>query len=955
MKKTVTKLFALVFALFASQNIMAQSELLLDEPFQGSMGAFKVEGPNGSNGEIWTASSDYVAADAYGTIGDYEEVVNYLVSPEINLGSDGTASFDFYWRYFSTPETDFGFSVREVGGVWQDLEFDKGESINWNAAQFVIPETFNGKKIQVGFKYSTSGSKDSGQYHIKNLKVYGVKGSDADAQISSDLYYGESEVSYAMGSGDFEAPVLDNPYGVEVNYESSDVNVASVDAQGVVTINGVGVTTIKATSVETPKYYSTTASYVLTVTEAVETNIVFEEPFTKSLGEFVVEGFNGIDPIGNPVWGFEGFAKADAYDKMIEPFVNYLVSPVIKLSNEETVAHFIHSVDYFVDVTNETGFCIRTVNGVWKTLEIAYPSNPGEAISSGNVVIPAEYLGKEVQFGFKYSAESNQNAGIWSIQQFVVEKTGGSSEKVDPAISYDVTDVYYILESDFTEPVLNNPNNVTVNYSSSDNTIATVDATTGEVTAVAEGTVTITATAPESDKYLAGEASYTITVTAPAVTEVIFSETFEASLGKFTIEGDNNGIWAHDVAFATADGYGKISGPVESYLVSPVITLGDASHIVHYAQSQDYFNSFAKETSFVVRTVGGEWTKLVQPNIPTKGNWSETGNIKIPEEFRGKDVQFAFRYSAQTSNSAGLWSVSDFVVEKVCNGTEPKISYSTLNAVAFIGQEFTAPELNNPYGVEVTFASSNPEVAEVDAQTGAVTVIAQGTTTITATSVATETFVSGTASYELTVNAPSAEDIVFEAYFDENLCGFTVEGFNGVEMPIWKQKNGTARADAFTKVSGPTANYLVSPVIKMNEKGNKAEFNYKFLHDANSKTPVEDEFGFVIREVGGDWTTLVIPNVNGNNEMVSSGSIEIPEAFDGKKVQIAFMYFAESGSTSGVLSIDDIVIRKHVPTCIEGITAEELENAVIYDLQGRRVDQLGKGVYIVNGKKLVIK
>ena len=44
MKKTFTTLICLVFALFASQQIKAQSELLLDEPFAGSLGSFKVEG-----------------------------------------------------------------------------------------------------------------------------------------------------------------------------------------------------------------------------------------------------------------------------------------------------------------------------------------------------------------------------------------------------------------------------------------------------------------------------------------------------------------------------------------------------------------------------------------------------------------------------------------------------------------------------------------------------------------------------------------------------------------------------------------------------------------------------------------------------------------------------------------------------------------------------------------------
>ncbi|MCH5306663.1 MAG: hypothetical protein J1E37_01180, partial [Prevotella sp.] len=45
------------------------------------------------------------------------------------------------------------------------------------------------------------------------------------------------------------------------------------------------------------------------------------------------------------------------------------------------------------------------------------------------------------------------------------------------------------------------------------------------------------------------------------------------------------------------------------------------------------------------------------------------------------------------------------------------------------------------------------------------------------------------------------------------------------------------------------------------------------------------------------------------------------------------------------------------PTGIETIQQEvdNLENAVIYNLQGVRVEKAQKGLYIVNGRKVVIK
>lgn len=66
-------------------------------------------------------------------------------------------------------------------------------------------------------------------------------------------------------------------------------------------------------------------------------------------------------------------------------------------------------------------------------------------------------------------------------------------------------------------PVLQNPNNVAVTYTSSDESVVTVDAASGAVTRVGVGTATITATAAETATDEASTASYSVTVYAEAV------------------------------------------------------------------------------------------------------------------------------------------------------------------------------------------------------------------------------------------------------------------------------------------------------------------------------------------------------------------------------------------------------------------------------------------------------
>lgn len=88
----------------------------------------------------------------------------------------------------------------------------------------------------------------------------------------------------------------------------------------------------------------------------------------------------------------------------------------------------------------------------------------------------------------------------------------------------------------------------------------------------------------------------------------------------------------------------------------------------------------------------------------------------------------------------------------------PEDSYS-----ATLGETFTAPTLSvDPAGAasEVTYSSSDTDVATVDASTGAITLVAAGTTTITAEISGSETYQNATASYTLTVEEAAQPGII---------------------------------------------------------------------------------------------------------------------------------------------------------------------------------------------------
>lgn len=97
------------------------------------------------------------------------------------------------------------------------------------------------------------------------------------------------------------------------------------------------------------------------------------------------------------------------------------------------------------------------------------------------------------------------------------EQGGGTpAQKTNPTLSFSPSTANATVGQAFTAPDLTNPQNLTVTYSSTNEAVATVDASTGIVTIVAAGDAVIKATFNGNDQYNAAEATYTLTVAAAA-------------------------------------------------------------------------------------------------------------------------------------------------------------------------------------------------------------------------------------------------------------------------------------------------------------------------------------------------------------------------------------------------------------------------------------------------------
>jgi len=94
--------------------------------------------------------------------------------------------------------------------------------------------------------------------------------------------------------------------------------------------------------------------------------------------------------------------------------------------------------------------------------------------------------------------------------------------RADANLSFAEATVNHDINDEFAKQTLANPDNLTVTWSSSDIKVATIDATTGDITIVATGTTTIRATFDGNDKTKPGFAEYTLIVADRRISVVTF-------------------------------------------------------------------------------------------------------------------------------------------------------------------------------------------------------------------------------------------------------------------------------------------------------------------------------------------------------------------------------------------------------------------------------------------------
>lgn len=238
------------------------------------------------------------------------------------------------------------------------------------------------------------------------------------------------------------------------------------------------------------------------------------------------------------------------------------------------------------------------------------------------------------------------------------------------------------------------------------------------------------------------------------------------------------------------------------------------------------------------------------------------------------------------------------------------ISYSRKQYDITLGDTVDFVTLNNPNNLPVTYASSNTNVATIDSD-GNVEVVGVGTTTISATSEKTDKFDAGYASYIINVKAPAdpSESIVN-----------TPETAYTVAKAIELITAGKGLDDMV---------YVVGYIHKIKEVSTQYGNATFFICDDLQNTQ-------------NDLTVYRARYLN-NEKFTAENQIKV-----GDKV----IMYGKLVDYNGTKEITNGYV--HTISTIDGIqNVTTTQNAVIYNLQGIRLQKLQKGINIVNGKKVI--
>lgn len=600
---------------------------------------------------------------------------------------------------------------------------------------------------------------------------YGLRCSDLKEYVEKQdrsLSFNTEKVTCTLGNIP-EKPVLAGNYST-VAYSSSDETVATVDADGNVTPVATGTVTITATADEDDLYLEGSASYSLTVIENSSSTYTKVSSITVG-GTYLI-----VDT--SDVRLFTGDTDGS--------FMNVYPESTVIIDDKGTLVGFEFTVEnsgdnYFLRYNDGKYLVCNYNNGKTGLLyvdsqsEVTYPyalkyGENGAFLFSTTQVNPPSQTDQVLY----YKAADN------------VFKIGGSGRSIgvhlymkggkqNRGLSFDPQSVTCTLGDIPEKPALSGAYS-SVTYSSSDETVATVDAD-GKVTPLAAGIVTITASAEEDDQYNAGSASYTLKVKFSPTSKkyVRVTSTDQINLeNEYVIVYENGSI---QKAFKPILNSGKNAFSTYSDNAVDVAIIDDeieANEVddCRFSLANQYETS--KKFSLMVPEADGTadyYFILYGKEENSSGNMTVFFASPTETGYRSTfslssagmltltgNGSYNFQYSSSGYFTAGNGSSSNLYLFVRADGpvkqkqtlsfAEPTVSW-VLGDDFIIGNSYEYPQEVSGARTTVTYSSEPESVVMIDG--GKIKIVGTGSATVTATAEASEGYYAASASYTLRI------------------------------------------------------------------------------------------------------------------------------------------------------------------------------------------------------------
>lgn len=791
--------------------------------------------------------------------------------------------------------------------------------------------------------------------NVNVTATYGGKTSDAKVvavtkqlrQLDySDLYWSSYDRENIL-LGYSETPAVRsviNKYNLPVTYRSGNGSVMSVNAEtGVITAKAPGFASMFVEFAGNEEYAAHDASYPVAVFGYDHIELSGEAAKT------AYEKGDAFEYAGLVATAVYTLGEQTPQQLVVTDLAEWSADPATIGRSTSKVAATASwkekSASTDVDVTvNKHTITIEAPENGSLTVTDELPISSGDKFCKGDeLTVTATPASADYKAGVVTVTGATLEGNTFTVGTSDITVSAVFAEKAAAEIGWSSSAPEVVLFGYSEAPAqraVSNPHELSLSYRSSNTDAVTVNAETGEIAVVGTGSASIFVEFAGNADYKAISQSYTINV---------------YGFDHIALSGE-----ATKTAYEKGDAF-EFTGLV----ATAVYTLEDAEDqnlaVTDLAEWSAEPATIGSNTAKVTATASWKEKNVSQEVDVTVNKHTitieatENGSLAVVnelpvssgEKFYKGDQLTVTATPASADYKAGVITVTgatlegntltvgttDFTVaatfaEKAVPAAE-EFSWSTTAYTAYIGDELNIyPALTNALSLTVSYTSSNTEVATIDAE-GQITILAEGETTISATSAMTADFKAQTVSYTLTVAQSTGQDTIYSYYGKGQKEAIEFGGTAKAEGGDAGIVVGTAQRGNYTIKLGKgfnNANFVgitLNKALKAGDKiavasfitssGKTAEFGMDFSADAASaSTDVQKTFNVTqLLTESGEPNDTIIP---------------VPEAADGAKY---IRIYRNVGNTSIFVANFTIIRNGGEPTPTYAVTIEEPANGTL--------------------------